>query len=131
MVHGRDESKHHAAAQQPICRPRLDGEARWEEGHWDEWVVCHGGEVDDDAIEQMLRSPADVRTVCSDLVRRALDAGGHDNVSVVVVEAVEVVGQSLASESTAGNETGSPDSADTEVDEDTLPRRIIEDGPGR
>lgn len=48
MVHGRDESKHHAAAQQPICRPRLDGEARWEEGHWDEWVVCHGGEVDDD-----------------------------------------------------------------------------------
>src|SRR5699024_11883327 len=60
----------------------------------DRMRVCSdglSGEVDDAAIEQMLRSPADVRTVCSDLVRRALDAGGHDNVSVVVVEAVEVV----------------------------------------
>src|SRR5699024_7009946 len=39
----------------------------------DRMLVCSdglSGEVDDDAIEQMLRSPADVRTVCSDLVRR-------------------------------------------------------------
>src|SRR5699024_11818603 len=89
------------------------------------------GEVDEDAIEQMLRSPADVRTVCSVLVRQALDAGGHDNVSVVVVEAVEVVGQTLASENTADNEAISADSADDEVDEDTLPRGIAEDGRGR
>src|SRR5699024_111301 len=79
----------------------------------------------------MLRSPADVRTVCSDLVRRALDAGGHDNVSVVVVEAVEVVGQTPASENTAGNGAIAADSADAEAGEGTLPRGIAEDGRGR
>ncbi|ATG54353.1 serine/threonine protein phosphatase [Brachybacterium ginsengisoli] len=97
----------------------------------DRMLICSDGltgEVDDHAIEQMLRSPADVRTVCGDLVSRALDAGGHDNVSVVVVEAVEVVGQALASESTADCSPSSPDSADTEVDEDTLPREITEGG---
>ena len=64
----------------------------------DRMLICSDGltgEVDDVAIEQMLRSPADVRTVCGDLVSRALDAGGHDNVSVVVVEAVEAVGHGL------------------------------------
>ena len=71
----------------------------------DRMLICSDGltgEVDDEAIERLLRSPADVRTVCEDLVTRALDGGGHDNVSVVVVEAVEVVGQPLAAESTAG-----------------------------
>lgn len=100
----------------------------------DRMLICSDGltgEVDDAGIERMLRSPSDVRTVCGDLVSRALDAGGHDNVSVVVVEAVEVVGQSLASERTAGGSADSPDSADTEVDEDTLPREITEGGIGR
>lgn len=100
----------------------------------DRMLICSDGltgEVDDVAIEQMLRSPADVRTVCGDLVSRALDAGGHDNVSVVVVEAVEVVGQPLASENTADNDAASPDSAELEVDEDTLPRGSSEDGTGR
>ncbi|MDN5601355.1 MAG: hypothetical protein L0G52_12570 [Brachybacterium sp.] len=100
----------------------------------DRMLICSDGltgEVDDVAIEQMLRSPADVRTVCGDLVSRALDAGGHDNVSVVVVEAVEVVGQTLASENTAGHGAASPDSAELEVDEDTLPRGSTEPGTGR
>lgn len=102
--------------------------------HGDRMLICSDGltgEVDDEGIEQMLRSPADVRTVCGDLVSRALDAGGHDNVSVVVVEAVEVVGQSLTSESTAGHRTTSASSADDEVDEDTLPRAISETGAAR
>ncbi|MDN6303498.1 MAG: protein phosphatase 2C domain-containing protein [Brachybacterium sp.] len=100
----------------------------------DRMLICSDGltgEVDDVAIEQMLRSPADVRTVCGDLVSRALAAGGPANVSVVVVEAVEVVGQTLASENTAGHGAASPDSAELEVDEDTLPRGSTEPGTGR
>jgi protein phosphatase len=96
-------------------------------------LICSDGltgEVDDQAIETMLRRPTDVRTIAEDLVGRALDAGGHDNITVVIVEAVEVVGQSLATESTAGS--GTPDEEETEVDEDTLPRHLTEDeGPGR
>ena len=95
----------------------------------DRMLVCSDGltgEVDDEAIETMLRRPADVRTIAEDLVGRALDAGGHDNITVVIVEAVEVVGQSLATESTAGS--GTPDEQETEVDEDTLPRHLTDDG---
>ena len=95
----------------------------------DRMLICSDGltgEVDDEAIETMLRRPADVRTIAEDLVGRALDAGGHDNITVVIVEAVEVVGQSLATESTAGS--GTPDEQETEVDEDTLPRHLTDDG---
>ena len=95
----------------------------------DRMLICSDGltgEVDDEAIEAMLRRPADVRTIAEDLVGRALDAGGHDNITVVIVEAVEVVGQSLATESTAGS--GTPDEEETEVDEDTLPRHLTDDG---
>ena len=95
----------------------------------DRMLVCSDGltgEVDDEAIETMLRRPADVRTIAEDLVGRALDAGGHDNITVVIVEAVEVVGQSLATERTAGS--GTPDEEETEVDEDTLPRHLTDDG---
>lgn len=95
----------------------------------DRMLVCSDGltgEVDDEAIEAMLRRPADVRTIAEDLVGRALDAGGHDNITVVIVEAVEVVGQSLATERTAGS--GTPDEEETEVDEDTLPRHLTDDG---
>ena len=95
----------------------------------DRMLVCSDGltgEVDDEAIETMLRRPADVRTIAEDLVGRALDAGGHDNITVVIVEAVEVVGQSLATENTAGS--GTPDEEETEVDEDTLPRHLTDDG---
>ena len=91
----------------------------------DRMLICSDGltcEVDDEAIETMLRRPLDVRTIAEDLVGLALDAGGHDNVSVVIVEAVEVVGQSLATEATAG--TSTPDEEQTEVDEDTLPRHL-------
>ena len=93
-------------------------------------LICSDGltgEVDDDGIERLLRSHADVRTISQDLVGRALDAGGHDNVSVVLVEAVEVVGLSLSTENTAGGSTPAED-PEFEIDEDTLPRAITGDG---
>lgn len=96
----------------------------------DRMLVCSDGltgEVTDAAIERVLRSPADVRTISADLVGLALDGGGHDNVSVVVVEAVEVVGRSLATEDTAGSGRAAQDPF--EIDEDTLPRPIAGGGP--
>lgn len=96
-------------------------------------LICSDGltgEVDDEAIERLLRSPADVRTVCEDLVTRALDGGGHDNVSVVVVEAVEVVGQPLAAESTAGGAITLPRIRSSRSTR-TPPARSPEDGGAR
>lgn len=96
----------------------------------DRMLICSDGltgEVDDDGIERLLRSHNDVRTISQDLVGRALDAGGHDNVSVVLVEAVEVVGLSLSTENTAGGSTPAED-LEFEIDEDTLPRAITGDG---
>ncbi|MBE9402876.1 serine/threonine-protein phosphatase [Brachybacterium sp. Marseille-Q2903] len=90
----------------------------------DRMLVCSDGltgEVDDATIERVLRGPQDVRTICESLVQLALDAGGRDNVSVVVVEAVEVVGLGIAAETTGGRE---PQGEGFEVDEDTLPRGL-------
>lgn len=97
----------------------------------DRMLICSDGltgEVDDTAIERLLRSPADVRTLSQDLVGRALDGGGHDNISVVVVEAVEVVGQSRVAENTTSRSGAAPQDDMFEIDEDTLPRALREGG---
>ena len=89
----------------------------------DRMLVCSDGltgEISDAAIERVLRSSSDLRTLSDDLVHQALDGGGRDNVSVVLVEAVEVVGLAPALEGTTATAT-SPD-PEVEVDEDTLPR---------
>ncbi|NMA76517.1 MAG: serine/threonine-protein phosphatase [Actinomycetales bacterium] len=100
----------------------------------DRMLICSDGltgEVDDTAIEKLLRSPADVRTLSQDLVGRALDGGGHDNISVVIVEAVEIVGQSCVAEATTGRPAaGTPDGS-LEIDEDTLPRALRDSGDTR
>lgn len=91
----------------------------------DRMLVCSDGltgEVDDATIEKMLRGPQDVRTIAENLVQLALDAGGRDNVTVVIVEAVEVVGLGLTAENTLDG-PGRRDE-EFEIDEDTLPRRI-------
>ncbi|GAA4518250.1 protein phosphatase 2C domain-containing protein [Brachybacterium paraconglomeratum] len=97
----------------------------------DRMLICSDGltgEVDDAGIEQLLRRPTDVRTLSHELVGRALDAGGHDNISVVLVEAVEVVGQPLITESTAGSSSSADQEDEFEIDEDTLPRALREGG---
>lgn len=93
----------------------------------DRMLICSDGltgEVDDATIERLLRSPRDVRTISEDLVQLALDAGGRDNVSVVMVEAVEVVGLGLAAENTADGPAPGTATGEFEIDEDTLPRGI-------
>lgn len=95
----------------------------------DRMLVCSDGltgEVDDATIERVLRSPVDVRTVCEDLVQLALASGGRDNVTVVVAEAVEVVGLNDPAHGSTDGRTELRDVEDDEVDEDTLPRAIAE-----
>lgn len=95
-------------------------------------LICSDGltgEIDDRSIERMLRGPSDVRTVSKDLVRLALDSGGRDNVSVVVVEALEIIGRDALVESASDHRTSSPDEDDL-VEEDTLPRRVREGQDG-
>ena len=95
----------------------------------DRMLVCSDGltgEVEDVSIERALRSPRDARTLSQDLVQLALDGGGRDNVSVVVVEAVEVVG--LAETSAGTPESAPSPHEESEVDEDTLPRPVPGEG---
>lgn len=64
----------------------------------DVFLLCSDGlsnEVDDDAIAATLggvRTGSDVAEAARLLVEQALDAGGHDNVSVVVIRAEDLYG---------------------------------------
>ncbi|HIY23371.1 MAG TPA: protein phosphatase 2C domain-containing protein [Candidatus Brachybacterium merdigallinarum] len=95
----------------------------------DRMLVCSDGltgEVSDTAIERVLRSPQDVRTIARSLVDLALEGGGRDNVSVVVVEAVEITGLSPEDEVTADPRRARDE--DLPFDEDTLPRAVSGEG---
>ena len=55
-------------------------------------LLCSDGltqELDDDAIRYLLMDQADPRTAAQILVQAAVEAGGRDNVTVVVVDAGE------------------------------------------
>ena len=58
-------------------------------------LVCSDGltnELNDEAIGAILRSPADAGSVANALVDAALQAGGRDNVTCVVIDAVWIAG---------------------------------------
>ncbi len=57
----------------------------------DRYLICSDGlfnEVDDAEIADVLTGVADPQAAADDLVKRACEAGGHDNVTVVVVDIV-------------------------------------------
>jgi protein phosphatase len=59
----------------------------------DRFLVCSDGltgELEDPAIAELLAAHPDPQAAADQLVRHALDAGGHDNVTVVVLDVVEV-----------------------------------------
>lgn len=61
----------------------------------DRLLICSDGlskELDADHIATVLRRPESAQTVATRLVEEALRAGGHDNVSVIVVDAEFVEG---------------------------------------
>ncbi|MFH5208436.1 PP2C family protein-serine/threonine phosphatase [Antrihabitans spumae] len=58
----------------------------------DRIMVCSDGltrEVDDNGIATVLREVADPQAAADQLVRDAVAAGGHDNVTVLIVDAVQ------------------------------------------
>ncbi|WP_449385032.1 PP2C family protein-serine/threonine phosphatase [Cellulomonas soli] len=64
-------------------------------GAHDRLLICTDGltrELDDATIERSLRAGADAQEAADALVRRALDAGARDNVSVVVVDVATTTG---------------------------------------
>jgi protein phosphatase len=57
----------------------------------DRVLVCSDGlttEVDDGTIAAVLRATPDPQAAADELAKMAVDAGGHDNVTVLVVDAV-------------------------------------------
>lgn len=84
-----------------------------EEG--DRIMVCSDGltsELTDQRIGELLALVADPQQAADALIAEALQSGGHDNITVVIVDAVRV-------SSRPGSGLGSDDS---DIDVDTLPR---------
>lgn len=68
----------------------------------DRMLVCSDGltgEVTDQLIAATLLSTADPEQAAADLVQAAVDAGGRDNVTAIVVDAVDVAGSVPVSDS--------------------------------
>lgn len=65
----------------------------------DRFILCSDGlfgEVSDDQMASVLRRLADPTEAAEELVRLANDAGGRDNITVVIVEVVDDGGRALA-----------------------------------
>lgn len=86
----------------------------------DRMLVCSdglSGELDSDRLRRVLAETGDPQEAATRLVHEAMLQGGRDNITVVVVDAVEVSGESDLPADTA------PAAARDEVDEDTHPTR--------
>jgi protein phosphatase len=72
-------------------------------------VLCSDGltgEVDDDGIEAALLAHADPQQAADALVQLALDGGGRDNVTVVVIDTRGCPGHPDLDETLPGSENG-------------------------
>jgi PPM family protein phosphatase len=77
-----------------------------EQGH--RYLLCSDGlfgEVEDDRIASVLRRIADPDEAAQELVRLAVEAGGRDNVTVVVVDVVDDGGRAAAASAAVGEGT--------------------------
>jgi protein phosphatase len=90
----------------------------------DRFLLCSDGlfgEVSEDQISSVLRRLADPTEAADELVRLANDAGGRDNITVVIVEVVDDDGRSLkAAEALAAAEASRLESRPVEDDPDTV-----------
>jgi protein phosphatase len=87
-----------------------------EEG--DRVMVCSdglNGELTDDRMLGILGSVEDPQEAVDALIQAALRSGGRDNITVIVVDAINVLND-------AGVATTAPRTASAAEDEDTLPR---------
>lgn len=89
----------------------------------DRILVCSdgvSGELSSEQIARVLRSEPDAQQAATRLVHEAMLHGGRDNVTAVVVDALEVVGQGDRGEIRDETFPGVP--VDDYPDEDTVPR---------
>jgi protein phosphatase len=87
----------------------------------DRLLVCSDGltnEVDDEGIAAVLRAEADPQAACDRLLAAALEAGGRDNITVLVADAVITEGDVRGDPAGPGSGALAQDPAD----DDTLPR---------
>jgi PPM family protein phosphatase len=90
----------------------------------DRVLVCSDGltgELSDERITELLLEHPDPQGAAERLVHEAIVAGGRDNITVVVVDATGVSGDTSGG-STAPRDRGS--AQDRAVDDDTLPREV-------
>ncbi|HRW19690.1 MAG TPA: protein phosphatase 2C domain-containing protein [Dermatophilaceae bacterium] len=88
------------------------------------FVVCSDGltnEIDDAEIAAIVGAGDDVQTTAQTLANRAVDHGGRDNVTVVVVELEGYPAADVDEDTTPRGGSGSSAAA-SEVDETTAPR---------
>lgn len=86
--------------------------------HWlvpalegDRFVLCTDGltsEVTDLLIQAIVGSASHPQTAADDLVRAAVTAGGRDNVTAVVVDAIEIEGDGIVADLDADTVRGDP-----------------------
>ena len=91
----------------------------------DRILVCSDGltgELRDDEVREILLSEPDPQAAADRLVREAVQAGGRDNVTVVVIDVRAVTGQEDSVSVTSPRTV--------EVDDDTLPGRRTATEPG-
>ncbi|GEK85520.1 PP2C family protein-serine/threonine phosphatase [Microbacterium aerolatum] len=88
----------------------------------DRMMICSDGlssEVSDGRIRDILNTERDPQLAADALVAAAVTAGGRDNITVVVVDAVSVASR-----------PGVQMRADDDIDEDTRPREAVAGGMG-
>ncbi|MCC2028741.1 serine/threonine-protein phosphatase [Microbacterium sp. YMB-B2] len=86
----------------------------------DRMLICSDGlssEVTDATITEILTAESDPQTAASALVHEAVNAGGRDNITVVIVDAISVASR-----------PGVRMRADDDIDEDTRPREAVAGG---
>lgn len=79
--------------------------------HGDRYVLCSDGlfnEVSEEGIASVLRRLADPAEAAGELVRLAIEAGGRDNVTVVVVDVVDDGGRDTAASAALAEDAGAP-----------------------
>jgi serine/threonine protein phosphatase PrpC len=108
----------------------------------DRVVLCSDGlvnEVTDDQITAVLRRLADPQEAAAELVRRANEGGGRDNITVVVLDVVEDGGVAEAASAALADERRRPGTTDADdlagfgarFDEDTTGATTVEEQPSR